>query len=80
MEPCSVSLVVNDCEQAVYQLYESTDQDIEVQMFQTFDWVVKVVSDAGANCGSLSINLIIQGLDLDIYGSQSVVTSKMQSE
>ena len=49
-------------------------------MFQTFDWVVKVVSDAGTNCGSLSINLISQGQDLDIYGSQSVVTSKMQSE
>ena len=49
-------------------------------MFQTFDWVVKVVSDAGTNCGSLSINLISQDQDLDIYGSQSVVTSKMQSE
>jgi hypothetical protein len=76
--PCLISLAVKGCEEATYWLDLSTNLNIQVQVFQSYDWVVKVVSDAGTNCGSLTINLINSGSDL--YGSKTVITSKTVSQ
>ena len=70
--------MVKGCEEATYWLDSSTNQNIQVQQFQSYDWVVKVASDAGTNCGSLTVNLIYSGSD--IYGSKSVITGKTVSQ